>query len=211
MNHLVLLGDSIFDNRSYVRAGEPDVIRQVQSKLPTGWQATLCAVDGDFAGDVAGQMTCMPSDVTHLAISAGGNDALNEATVLLESATSIAGALDRLASVSEQFQATYSRMLQGVLKRGLPTMVCTIYDGNAPDPFQQRLQATALKLFNDVILREAIAAGLPVLDLRLVCSNPEDYANPIEPSAIGGDKIAAGIVRIMTTHDFSGGSRQIYS
>lgn len=211
MNHLVLLGDSIFDNGAYVRAGEPDVIRQVQARLPQGWEATLRAVDGDFAGDVAGQMAGMPADVTHLAISAGGNDALNQATILLESASSMAGALDRLATVSDHFQATYRRMLQGVLQRGLPTMVCTIYNGNAPDPFQQRLQETALKLFNDVILREAIATSLPVLDLRLVCSQPEDYANPIEPSAIGGAKIAAGIVRIMTTHDFSGGSRQIYS
>jgi hypothetical protein len=211
MNHLVLLGDSIFDNGSYVKPGEPDVIRQVKMKLPAGWTATLGAVDGAFAGDVAAEMAAMPSDATHLAISAGGNDALDQTHILLEGTTSIASALDRLADVSDQFQTTYHRMVQDVLKRGLPTMLCTIYEGNSPEPFHQRIQATALKVFNDIILREAIIAGLPVLDLRLVCSQPEDYANPIEPSAIGGDKIAAGIVRIVTTHDFSGGFRQIYS
>ena len=30
--HIVLCGDSIFDNRSYVKHGEPDVARQVQQK-----------------------------------------------------------------------------------------------------------------------------------------------------------------------------------
>ena len=33
-----------------------------------------------------------------------------------------------------------------------------------------------------------------MLDLRLLCRLPEDYANAIEPSSIGGDKIARAIV-----------------
>jgi hypothetical protein len=33
-----------------------------------------------------------------------------------------------------------------------------------------------------------------VIDLRFVCSSPEDYANPIEPSSKGGAKIARCIV-----------------
>lgn len=36
MNHLALLGDSIFDNAAYV-AGAPTVIDQVNAKLPPGW------------------------------------------------------------------------------------------------------------------------------------------------------------------------------
>jgi hypothetical protein len=34
MNHIVLLGDSIFDNAAYV-AGGPDVVRQVRDNLPS--------------------------------------------------------------------------------------------------------------------------------------------------------------------------------
>ena len=41
--HLVLLGDSIFDNGAYTGA-EPDVITHLRSILPGGWTATLCAV-----------------------------------------------------------------------------------------------------------------------------------------------------------------------
>jgi hypothetical protein len=31
--------------------------------------------------------------------------------------------------------------------------------------------------------------------LRLICNRDEDFANPIEPSALGGHKIAAAIAR----------------
>jgi hypothetical protein len=34
-----------------------------------------------------------------------------------------------------------------------------------------------------------------VIDLRLVCTEPADYANEIEPSGPGGRKIAAAVAR----------------
>ena len=210
MNHLVLLGDSIFDNGVYVQPGEPDVVRQVRDKLSVDWQATLCAVDGHRIGDIATQLQGLPAGATHLIVSVGGNDALDQAGILNESARSVAEVLDRLAIIGEGFQASYHRMLELVLKLDLPTMVCTIYEGNMTDAYLQRVAATALKVFNDAILREAFAAKVPVLDLRRVCSQAEDYANPIEPSAIGGDKIAAAMVGAMTNHDFSEGCQQVY-
>jgi hypothetical protein len=45
MGHVVLLGDSIFDNAAYVRGG-PDVVKQLRAKLPLDWRASLVAVDG---------------------------------------------------------------------------------------------------------------------------------------------------------------------
>jgi hypothetical protein len=48
-------------------------------------------------------------------------------------------------------------------------------------------------MFNDVILRAAFQQSLAVIDLRLICSEPSDYANPIEPSGSGGAKIARAI------------------
>jgi len=41
--------------------------------------------------------------------------------------------------------------------------------------------------------------GLPVIDLRLLCREPVDYANPIEPSSVGGAKIAQAIVAAVTS------------
>jgi hypothetical protein len=40
----------------------------------------------------------------------------------------------------------------------------------------------------------AFDSRLPVIDLRLVCTEPADYANPIEPSSRGGEKIARAII-----------------
>src|SRR3712207_9595404 len=75
MNHVVLLGDSIFDNAAYV-GGAPDVVRQVRQRLPHGSKATLRAVDGSTTPDVREQLRDLPADATHLIVSAGGNDAL---------------------------------------------------------------------------------------------------------------------------------------
>jgi len=52
-------------------------------------------------------------------------------------------------------------------------------------------------LFNDAIVREASLKLLPVLDLRRVCDDALDFANPIEPSAAGGRKIAVAIARFL--------------
>jgi hypothetical protein len=67
-----------------------------------------------------------------------------------------------------------------------------------------------LNIFNDCILREAITHGLPVLDLRLICTEAEDYANEIEPGVPGGRKIAAGILNLVQNHDFSGKRTVVY-
>ncbi|MDH3716050.1 MAG: SGNH/GDSL hydrolase family protein, partial [Gammaproteobacteria bacterium] len=50
-------------------------------------------------------------------------------------------------------------------------------------------------LFNEVILREALRLKIPIIDLRLICTERGDFSelSPIEPSKQGGEKIAAVI------------------
>ena len=91
-------------------------------------------------------------------------------------------------------------MLDAILARALLAAVCTIYDPRFPDPARQRLAVAGLALFNDVIIREALARGVTLIDLRLVCDRLEDLANPIEPSVLGGGKIAAAIAQLVTEH-----------
>ena len=55
MGHVVLFGDSIFDNARYV-PDRPPVIEQVRRSLPSGWRATLLAVDGHVTSDVQRQL-----------------------------------------------------------------------------------------------------------------------------------------------------------
>jgi hypothetical protein len=203
MGHIVLLGDSVFDNDAYVRPGEPDVVQQLQERLPAGWRATLAAVDGAVTGSVPGQLGRLPPDATHLVVSVGGNDALRRQDVLDLRVGSVAEALLRLAEVRDGFARDYRAMLDAVLGRGLPTALCTIYDPRFPDPARQRVAVAALTAFNDVLTREAFGRGLPFVDLRLVCSDDGDYANPIEPSARGGAKIASVIAELILRHDFA--------
>jgi hypothetical protein len=200
MPHLVLLGDSIFDNAAYV-PGQPAVIKQVSACLSGAWQVTLLAVDGHVTADVSEQLRRLPTDATHLAVSVGGNDALAHSSVLASPASSVVEAVETLAAIQADFRSRYRRMLAAVLARRLPTVVCTIYDAI---PGLGRDATAALTLFNDVIFREAIASKIPVLDLRLVCHEASDYSSlsPIEPSHRGGQKIAAALARIVTSHDF---------
>ena len=102
-------------------------------------------------------------------------------------------------------------MLQRVLARGLPTAICTIYYPRFPEPAMQRLAITGLTIFNDCILLEAISRSLAVLDLRLICNNDDDYANAIEPSVAGGDKIAGAISELLSNHDSRKGRSEIFS
>lgn len=200
MSHVVLLGDSIFDNASYVPGNLP-VIEQLRRQLPDRWQATLLAIDGDVTRGVSSQLTSLPTDSTHLVASAGGNDALSQSHVLQEPARSVAGVLDRFATIREQFRSDYRQMLQSILHCRRKAAVCTIYDSV---PGLDQMSVTALSLFNDIILKEAFNAALPVIDLRMVCVESSDYSviSPIEPSAEGGAKIVKAIVRLLDNHDF---------
>jgi hypothetical protein len=101
-------------------------------------------------------------------------------------------------------------MLAAVARTGLPVAVCTIYEPRFTDRAERRLANTALAVFNDVILRLAARAGIPVLDLRLVCDRDEHFANPIEPSVAGGARIAEGVVRVAREHDWTRRTTTIY-
>lgn len=193
MTHLVLLGDSIFDNAAYV-PGEPDVVAQVRALLPRGARATLCAVDGATTQGVRPQVARVPADATHLVLSVGGNDALGHLGILDRPARSTAEVLDVLAGIGREFRDRYDGAVGLLRARHLPLTVCTIYEGNFPEPAMARRARTALSIFNDAIVRTALAQRLGVIDLRQVCNEPADYANPIEPSARGGAKIARAIV-----------------
>ena len=192
MPHVILLGDSIFDNAAYT-AGGPDVVSQLRKLLPSGWTATLLAVDGHRTEDVSRQLAQLPESATHLVLSIGGNDALSHGDLLARPARSAAEVLTLLADAAGGFEERYRRLTARLLQTGLPLTVCTIYNGNFPDRGFQRTASTALSSFNDAILRIGFERRLTIIDLRLVCDEPADYANPIEPSSIGGAKIARAI------------------
>ena len=138
-------------------------------------------------------------------------DALQTEGVLSKPVADVGQALLVMADVREAFQRTYSAMLDAVLAVGKPTAVCTIYDPNFDDDIEQRAAVLALEGFNGVITRAAVLHGLPVIDLRVLFDNPKDYANPIEPSVLGGEKLALAIATIVAKHDFKTGRSVVYT
>jgi hypothetical protein len=209
MSHVIFLGDSTLDNAAYVGGG-PAVIDQVRRRLPEGWRATLLAVDGSRIEDVHRQLGQLPADASHLVLSIGGNDLLAAASVLGRPAGTVAQGMLMLAEIRDRFAADYADLLRALAATGLPTVVGTVYEPPFPDPTLRRAAAAALSLFDDAILRAARVAGVPVLEMRAVCSEESDFANPIEPSAAGGEKIARSLLELLLRHDFAGRRTVVY-
>lgn len=209
MSHLVLLGDSTFDNAAYVRGG-PAVIDQVRRLLPAACRATLLAVDGSRIEGVHRQFSELPGDASHLVLSVGGNDLLDASGVLGRPAGNVGQGITMLADIRDGFEDEYAGLLRAVVATGLPTVACIVYEPRFPDPDLRKAASAALCLFADAMIRSARFSGLPVLDLRSVCSEDADFANPIEPSVSGGEKIARALHDLALHHDFGGRHTVVY-
>ena len=224
--HIVLAGDSIFDNGSYV-PGQPDVAQQLRNQLGEDSNVTLLAIDGDVIKDVHNQLTQLPEDTSHLFISIGGNDALGQLHIFTDPVSSVGEGFLKFSRVQTTFQQEYKAMLENALSLNIPTTICTIYKpcfyhpdmsrvgsyvGNGVSNTDlQNVSVTALTAFNDVILQEAVTTGIPLMDLRVMYDNVADYANPIEPSTIGGQKMVSVMESIINEHPFSENLAVLYT
>jgi hypothetical protein len=219
MKHIVLLGDSIFDNSSYVNPGELDVPNQLKSLVGPDCKVTNLAVDGHVTRHIKTQLNHLPSDTTHLFISVGGNDGLGHLSIFNEPVETVGGGLQKMYLIGEKYKKEYSSMIDKVLSHELPTTLCNIYYprfySNSFDRVAsyfrmgvnveklQQMAMAAETIFNDIIMFEVFNRKLPLIDLRVLCNDDEDFANPIEPSCIGGLKIARKIKDIAFNYNFN--------
>jgi len=202
--HIALIGDSTLDNKAYT-AGGPSVIEHMSDRLPASDRATLLAVDGARMRDIPHQIDTLPSDATHLVLSVGGNDAMMEVDVLSQPVTTVLDALAAVHARVQGFASAYRTCLDRVYGTGLAVTVCTIYNGDFDQASgeQQAIEA-ALALWNDAIVQAAMGRRCPVIDLRRVCTAPEDFTRQIEPNERGGRKIAAALAECLTATDPTG-------
>lgn len=186
-SHLELVGDSIFDNSAYVLPGH-SVTEQLRSRVGAAAQVTLLAADGHLSRDVPAQIAHMPRGATHIALSVGGNDALECLPRLEAPCQNVLQALASLSEIQRQFEVSYRSAFRSVYQTGIPLMVCTVYDCV---PGLTLSLKTALSLFNDVITRTALEIQVPILDLRCLMQDEGDFSSvsPIEPSEAGGKNI----------------------
>ena len=173
--------------------------------LPDTAHAPLVAVDGARLRDLPYQIDTLPSDTTHIVLSVGGNDAVMEIGILGSPATTMMEALVAVDERVQRFASSYREGLAAVRDTGLPITICTIYNGdfNVATGGQQAIKA-ALKMWNDAILQAAMDYGCPVIDLRRICIDKEDFTRQIEPSEQGGQKVAHAIAASLTPSRSSG-------
>jgi len=193
--HISLAGDSIFDNDGYV-PGEPGVIEQIRMSMPNDWSAIKIAVDGDCIRHVYKRVEEFPDYLTDLVISIGGNDAMGYSH-LLKDAKSLADIPRLTQGPASEFRANYAVLMDHLLRLDCALHVCTVYQNIPfPDPLWRTAVPIALAEFNKVIQEEAGIRKIPVIHLHEICVSDEDYSivSPIEPSAIGGQKIVDGII-----------------
>lgn len=197
---LVLLGDSIIDNKTYVLDGEFSVLEHIQSKTET--PVTQLALDGATTDDViSNQINVIPFGTSHIVLSVGGNDLLNEIGFLMEDFKYTPNqVLERcqslIAPITQKYESIVSQ-LQTTSRANL--LLCTVYEGNLDGSVMYDDIAISsramLSLFNDSVYKTHNLFGTDVLELRHIFTDKEDYANPIEPSHQGGEKLAEKLIR----------------
>ncbi|MEX1097237.1 MAG: SGNH/GDSL hydrolase family protein [Planctomycetales bacterium] len=212
--HVVLLGDSMFDNQMFVGQGKP-VVDNLREALPAGWKATLLAAVSQTAREVAVQLRQLPKGATHLVLCAGGNNAILGLFNLFQQAAPQA-LLARLQQDRADFERDYAALVKQMLAKKLHAVLCTIPDPDFTHPNLRNLQLIGqlgLPLFNDVISRTAAKEQLPLLDLRVLVQGKPDHApgDGIHLSPAGGRKVAEQIVKIVEQHDFTKKQSIIYS
>lgn len=181
---IYLAGDSVFDNAAYT---SPSLIEQM------GTGARLLARDGVVVATIMGQLRRDPSYDDRIVISVGGNDALGSMDLVTSGRRAGVDVLGELAARVGAFQLAYGLMLEEVWRAGWRRVLCcTIYNGNFKHG--RAPIAAGVRLFDDAIQRCARGAGFDVLELRDIFTEPEDFANSIEPSHVGGKKLAAAIL-----------------
>jgi len=211
--HITLLGDSILDNKAYTGSG-PCVTEHLEFKLSArNWQVTNCAVDGDVVQDVIDtQIQAIPYTSSVIVVSAGGNDGLQLLSELEQEGVTLCNLFRKLKILQAQFRDRYATMLQKIERAGLPIIVCTVYHPcfERNEILTQFVSSIGVIFLNRVIRSEARRINVPIVDLAWIFNNRRDYANAIEPSSWGGDKISNNIVKVLNEHDFKAGLSKTY-
>ena len=183
IRHLVLLGDALQNIDMGMDPAEAVLVPRPRNP----WKLTVLEAPHVLE---RGWSRAIPLDATHIGICVDGGWAIEASGLLRGSARSVSEALETLAVAADQFEETFTKLVKSALEACLPTVVCTLVPSRHEEPSHQRTAAAALAIFNDRILRQAVAAKLSVVDLRFVCDEDGDYASETLLSRAGVRKVA---------------------
>jgi len=202
--HVVLLGDSTLDNGRYLNLafGEFSIERQLSKRCAQrGWDFTLLAKDGSLLEDVISrQLPLIPVSVTHVVISASGNNLLALLNDMVSANWSVRSLHAALWEGLRRTAALYREVVSKLRDSGCHIAMCTVYRPNFSDLFFKSLATVALRVHNGRL--EAICEDFDcsVLDLANILEGDEDFANPLELSTNGGAKVVENIAAFVGDH-----------
>jgi len=194
---IVLFGDSILNNTRYVPSGK-SVIAHLKHMYGDNLQTY--AQDGAYISNVYGQVeqyenygTTSGSDSTrtHIIISVGGNDLLNEMNI---------GELNE--SKVMHLSSKYERLLKYICGK-YPNAVIHLLNVYQPTHEIFVSASKQIEQWNNQVYNRAtenVASGrkkqlVNVVKIDEVCVEKSDFVNVIEPSVKGGKKIVSLIVQ----------------
>jgi hypothetical protein len=129
----------------------------------------------------------------------GGNDLLNHISFLkskveLTPKEVMEQAVCKLAPIKHRYRSIVKKLSQ----QDSNILLCTVYEGNlSSDIFYRDISFASMamvSMLNDIIFSTGATFNVDVLELRNIFTEEQDYANPIEPSHIGGKKLASRIL-----------------
>ena len=192
-----LLGDSIIDNKIYVGPHELSVTEHLHNLCDD--VINSIAVDGHTTKDVIhNQLDLLPQYSTHQVLSIGGNDLLQNMYFLKNRERLSANEVfEQAVGIMAPIKRRYQTIVEKLSLQDSNILLCTVYEGNllnAPLLYDIALSSKAMvSMLNDIVYSTANMYNAEVLELRNIFTKPRDYANPIEPSHIGGSKFALEI------------------
>ena len=223
MSKAALLGDSIIDNKVYVGPGEFSVREHLESL--SDLEFLQIAVDGHTTvGVLQEQIDKIEKDTDFIVLSIGGNDLLEYLYLLVDDINKhiFSRNLEIMNSFVEPIRERYEEIVERLVKQEGKMLLCTVYNGDFErgdgyetlevnqqftstygNVFEGKQEAAGViaRVFNDLVFSTGNKFGVEVFELREIFTESADYANPIEPSHIGGRKLAEKILEWIESND----------
>lgn len=172
ISHIVLLGDALGDLPRIRDRGPGHLENRLLPDWDAPWRLSLVRADDVVNRSPLGKI---PADASHLVITLEGNRAISSSGLLEGRPDSYEQALARLSFAADQFEQVVHGLVRTAQQTGLPAAMCTMFPPCHRDPVKQRATSTALSIFNDRIVRQAVDANLPVVDMRSAGTEEGDY------------------------------------
>jgi len=189
--HVVLLGDALLDAYSGIDKTPGEFEDDLLPGTCNQWKISVVS-----AAEVerAGPALALPRDATHAIVFIEGNHAIEQSGLLDSRPDTYGQKLEQLSLAADEFEHTLARLIHAAQAAQLVIMVATMFTPHYKDPVRQRTACAALAVFNDRVTKRAAEARVSLIDLRLICNEPEDYDKPTQLSKSGLQK-AANVIR----------------